>query len=155
MSPLDHELRAALTSRAVTLTPAVDPLAGIEARAGQLRRRRLAGSIAGTALAVALVAVGVPAAIGSSNLVPPSPQLAATSTAPAPSPSVSTAPRDPFVLAPDAAVGAARRRRPRRRGRARRVVRDRARRRLDGHRALGAGVRAERPARDRLAGRAR
>ena len=100
MSPLDHELRAALTSRAVTLTPAVDPLAGIEARAGQLRRRKLAGSVAGTALAVALVAVGVPAAIGSSSLVPPSPELAATSAAPAPSPSLSPVPRDPFVLDP-------------------------------------------------------
>lgn len=98
MSPLDHELRAALTSRAVTLTPAADPLAGIEARAGQLRRRKLAGTLAGTALAVALVAVGVPVALGSSP-VPPSPGLAATS--PAPAPSASPAAVDPFVLDPD------------------------------------------------------
>ena len=53
MSPLDHELRAALSSRAHALSPAADPLPGIEARAGQLRRRRLTGSLAGAALAVA------------------------------------------------------------------------------------------------------
>lgn len=70
MSPLDDQLRAALQDRAATLTPAPDPLAGIEARARGIRRRRVGASIAGAALAVAAVAVAVPTLTGSSPSKP-------------------------------------------------------------------------------------
>src|SRR5687767_2819068 len=60
MSPLDDQLRAALQGRAGQLAPSPDPLAGIEARARGIRRRRVATSVAGAALAVAAVALAVP-----------------------------------------------------------------------------------------------
>lgn len=60
MSPLDDQLRAALHGRADVLVPAADPLAGIESRARGIRRRRVAASVAGAALAVTAVAVAVP-----------------------------------------------------------------------------------------------
>jgi hypothetical protein len=61
MTPLDDELRQALSSRAASLDPPADPLAGIEARAGRIRRARVALAAGGAALAVAVVAVAVPA----------------------------------------------------------------------------------------------
>ena len=61
MSPLDDELRAMFASRAARVPAAPDPLAGIQARAGRLRRTRLATSVAATALAVSAVAFAVPA----------------------------------------------------------------------------------------------
>jgi hypothetical protein len=61
MTPLDDELRQALSSRAASLAPPADPLAGIEARAGRIRRTRMALAAGGAALAVAAVAVAVPA----------------------------------------------------------------------------------------------
>jgi hypothetical protein len=61
MTPLDDELRQALSSRAASLAPPADPLAGIEARAGRIRRTRVALAAGGAALAVAAVAVAVPA----------------------------------------------------------------------------------------------
>ncbi len=61
MSPIDDELRAALHGRAQVLTPSPDPLAGIEARATRMQRNRIGAAVAGSALAVALVAAVVPA----------------------------------------------------------------------------------------------
>ena len=61
MAPLDDELRAALRTRADALAPSPDPLAGIERRARGIRRRRIAASVAGAALAVSAVAVGATA----------------------------------------------------------------------------------------------
>ena len=61
MSPLDDELRAMFAARATRVPPAPDPLVGIQARAGRLRRTRLATGVAATALAVSAVAFAVPA----------------------------------------------------------------------------------------------
>lgn len=63
MSPLDDELRAAFSARAGLLEPSPDPLAGIERRARSIQRRRVAASVAGTALAVSVLAVAVPAVL--------------------------------------------------------------------------------------------
>ena len=76
MTPLDDELRSTLSARAAALDPSPDPLAGIESRAGRIRRRRVAASGAGAALAVAAVAVAVPAVLPSSGSG--TPQLAAS-----------------------------------------------------------------------------
>ncbi|MCW2587053.1 MAG: hypothetical protein JWN55_2569, partial [Frankiales bacterium] len=46
MSPLDDQLRAAMHARADVLAPSPDPLAGIEARARGIKRRRAAASVA-------------------------------------------------------------------------------------------------------------
>ena len=81
MAPLDDELRAALRTRADALAPSPDPLAGIERRARGIRRRRIAASVAGAALAVSAVAVGAtalqpaarpgPAPFASPSVAPP------------------------------------------------------------------------------------
>lgn len=63
MSPIDDELRAVLHTRADGLSPAADPLAGIERRARRIRRNRVAASVAGSALVVAAIAVAVPSLI--------------------------------------------------------------------------------------------
>lgn len=63
MSPLDDELRGLLHARAGAVSPAPDPLAGIERRAVRMRRNRVAATVAGAALAVTAVAVGVPALV--------------------------------------------------------------------------------------------
>ena len=63
MSPLDDELRGLLHARAGTVSPAPDPLTGIEQRAARMRRNRVAATVAGAALAVTAVAVGVPALV--------------------------------------------------------------------------------------------
>ncbi len=88
MTPIDDELRTALQRRASGLAPAPDPLAGIERRAGRMRRNRLAASIAGSVLAVAAVATAVPL------LSPPSgsdaPPVAVTQPTAPPSPPVTT-----------------------------------------------------------------
>ena len=60
MTPIDDELRAAMHARADVLTPSPDPLAGIESTARGMRRRRVAATVAGAALAVSAVAVAVP-----------------------------------------------------------------------------------------------
>jgi hypothetical protein len=72
MSPLDDELHAALHDRASVITAPSDPLAGIEARARGIRRRRLVASLASAALVVAVAAVAVPALVpdGSSKAGP-------------------------------------------------------------------------------------
>ena len=93
MSPLDDELRSLLHARADVLSPAPDPLSGIERRAKRMRRNRVAASVAGTALAVAAIAVAVPALVpdrgGSSSVaVTPEPSAqpstSAASTGPLP-----------------------------------------------------------------------
>lgn len=48
MSPIDDELRTALQRRATAVPPSPDPLAGIERRAGRMRRNRVAVSVAGS-----------------------------------------------------------------------------------------------------------
>ena len=60
MSPIDDELRALFSSRADVLTPAPDPFPSIERRAKRMRRNRMAASVAGTALAVGVIAAVVP-----------------------------------------------------------------------------------------------
>ena len=67
MSPLDDELHDALHGRAATIVPPPDPMAGIERRAKGIRRRRLAASVAGGALALSAVAVAVPALLPDSG----------------------------------------------------------------------------------------
>ena len=90
MSPIDDELRTALQRRATAVPPSPDPLAGIERRAGRMRRNRLAASVAGSVLAVAAVATAVPLLTGPT--VPDAPPVALTPpTAPAsPSPTAAT-----------------------------------------------------------------
>jgi hypothetical protein len=67
MTPLDDELRRTLTSRATAVEPAPDPLAGIEARASRIRRRRGIAAVAGAAAVVAAVALAVPALVPDRN----------------------------------------------------------------------------------------
>lgn len=98
MSPIDDELRSLLHTRADALSPAPDPLAGIERRADRMRRNRMGASVAGAALAVAAIAVAVP------SLVPErgddSSQVA-VSTEPSPvAPSASTPAVVPGALDP-------------------------------------------------------
>lgn len=81
MSPLDDQLRNALHARADVLAPAPDPLAGIEQRARGLRRRRLAAAVAGSAVAVSLVAVGIPVLQDAGARTHPAP-LASTGPSP-------------------------------------------------------------------------
>ena len=64
MTPIDDELRIALHERASTVSPTTDAFVGIERRAKGIRRRRLAGAVAGSALALAAVAVAVPTISG-------------------------------------------------------------------------------------------
>ena len=79
MSPIDDELRAALHGRAATLAPSPDPLAGIQRRAGRIRRNRAVTAVLGSALAVAAIAVAVPAVTTSAV---PAPQTPAASAGP-------------------------------------------------------------------------
>lgn len=81
MSPIDDELRAALQGRAQVVTPAPDPLTGIEQRAKRIQRTRIGAAVAGSALAVALVAAVVPAVQSATSTPPPRvPDYAATPT---------------------------------------------------------------------------
>jgi hypothetical protein len=89
MSPIDDELRAVLHGRAVVLVPSPDPLAGIERRARRMRRNRAAAAVAGSALAVAAIALAVPTLLPEAA---PRLQTPAASTAPSPVPSPATAP---------------------------------------------------------------
>lgn len=84
MSPIDDELRRALQRRATGVAPSPDPLAGIERRAGRMRRNRLAASVAGSVLAVAALATAVP--LLSSPTGPDAPPVAVTPPAASPSP---------------------------------------------------------------------
>ena len=78
MSPLGDELRSALSARAATVAPSPDPLAGIEQRARRIRRNRTTAAALGAALAVSVIAVGVPVLASSSGGSRPS-QLATAS----------------------------------------------------------------------------
>lgn len=69
MSPLDSELREALHRRAERVTfDSADPVVGVERRARAIRRRRVAGTVAGAAVALAAVAVVVPGVIGGTGI---------------------------------------------------------------------------------------
>lgn len=78
MTPLDDELRRTLSERASLVAPSADPLAGVEARASRIRRRRMAAAVAGAAAAVAAVALAVPSLVSDDSATKP-PQFA-TST---------------------------------------------------------------------------
>jgi hypothetical protein len=89
MSPLDDELRSLLHARADVLSPAPDPLAGIEQRAKRIRRTRVAAAVAGSALVVAAIGVAVPSLIpargggaGVATTTEPTPSASATAAAP-------------------------------------------------------------------------
>jgi len=106
MSPLDDELRSLLHSRADLLSPAPDPLVGIERRAARMRRTRVASSMVAAAMAVGVVALAVPSVVHDHAArteqvatTPPTP-----SPVPTPSPSSAGAaedgvlnPADPWV----------------------------------------------------------
>ena len=67
MSPLDDELRRALSDRAVRVQPAADPLVGIEQLAKRIRRNRLASVAASVAMFAGAAAVAVPALLDSTG----------------------------------------------------------------------------------------
>lgn len=100
MSPIDDELRTALHRRATGVTPAADPLAGIERRAGRLRRNRLAASLAGSVLAVAAVATAVPLLTAQSR--PDAPPVALAPTDPPSASPGTAAPTASYALRPSA-----------------------------------------------------
>ena len=101
MSPIDDELRTALQRRATSVAPSPDPLAGIERRAGRMRRNRLAASVAGSVLAVAAVATAVPLLSGPTT--PDAPPVALTPPSAVPSAVPSAPPAtSPYVLDPAA-----------------------------------------------------
>ncbi|MCW2776944.1 MAG: hypothetical protein JWN17_669 [Frankiales bacterium] len=83
-SSLEDVLRSALSGRAATLAPPVDPFAGVERRARGMHRRRAGAAVAGTALAVLAVVAAVP--LLSAGPSGPAPGRVATSTAPTASP---------------------------------------------------------------------
>jgi hypothetical protein len=78
MSPIDDELRAALQGRAQALAPSPDPLAGIERRARRIQRGRVGAAVAGSVLAVGLVAAVVPAVQSATSAPPDVPRFAST-----------------------------------------------------------------------------
>jgi hypothetical protein len=96
MSPIDDQLRKAMHARADHLSPAPDPLSGIEDRARRIRRRRSAGAaLAGAALAVAAVAFAVPALTAGSS---PGRAQVASSATPAPTTTPEVQAGDPANL---------------------------------------------------------
>lgn len=100
MTPIDDELRTSLHRRADALAPPADPLAGIERRAGRIRRRRVATAMAGTAIAVAVVAVAVPAGISQLSSSPTSGGFAGGGP-PTPPPPPTVIPTPPTVPPPN------------------------------------------------------
>ena len=92
MSPIDDELRATLQGRAALLAPSPDPMAGIERRAGRIRRNRAATAIAGSVLAVAMIALAVPALSTAPTSAPVLPAAPSAAPSPAPSAAPSTLP---------------------------------------------------------------
>jgi hypothetical protein len=95
MTPIDDELRNLFANRAADLTPAADPIAGIERRAGRMRRNRAIAAVAGSALAVAAIAVAVP------SLLPERDDAAQVASSGTPSPVTSpSAGRDAAALDP-------------------------------------------------------
>ncbi|MDT7572994.1 MAG: hypothetical protein QOE05_3168 [Actinomycetota bacterium] len=113
MTPIDDELRSLLHNRADGVAPAPDPLSGIERRAKRMRRNQVAAAVAGSALAVAAVAVAVPALVpdrgGKSSVVataPPSesPSPRATAVPGQPVPEGALDPQQPWDYRGDRAV---------------------------------------------------
>ena len=116
MSPLDDELRRTLQSRASLLDPAADPFPAVEARARSIKRRRATGAVAGAALAVGLIAGGIPvvtAALDSTStrqdLGPADDPTPPTSPSPSPTTDVATSryaldPQNPWAYRGDPMV---------------------------------------------------
>ncbi len=101
MSPIDDELRATLRGRAYELSPAPDPLPGIERRAKRIRRNRVAASVAGSALAVAAIALAVPTLTPTAGPDRVPAPFATTEPTAAPSPVPTAAPSlSPYALDP-------------------------------------------------------
>ena len=92
MSPLDDELRGALSSRTRAIDPPPDFFAGVERRATRMRRQKVGAAVAGSALAVTGLGLGGPLVASSLTGTAPSPVDRATS---APAPAV-----DRFALDP-------------------------------------------------------
>ncbi len=87
MSPLDDELRTLLSARAGQVAPSPDPLAGIESRAGRMRRNRIAASVAGAAVVFAALGLAVPAVLpdrdtGAVQFATPSPSPSSSAARP-------------------------------------------------------------------------
>ena len=102
MSPIDDELRAALEGRARGLDASPDPLAGIERRARRIQRTRVGAAIAGSALAVAVVASVVPALQATTPAPDRQPIAGAAPTLePSAQPSPTAAPEVSYALDPD------------------------------------------------------
>lgn len=104
MGGLDDDLRAVLQERAAHVTPTADPLPGIERRARRIHRRRLVTAGTGAALAVALVATGVPYTVakldGDQNEHREPPRVAAA--IPGAEPTLTQAPQKPAPEVPGA-----------------------------------------------------
>jgi hypothetical protein len=96
MSPIDDELRAALKGRAQVVSPTPDPLAGIEQRAKRIQRNRIGAAVAGSVLAVALVAAVVPAVQSVTATGDDVPRVASAQPTTAPAPATS-----PYALDPE------------------------------------------------------
>ena len=97
MTPLDESLRSTLASRTGDLDVPPDLLDGVERRARGLRRRRVAATVAGSALAVSALGVGGPVV---ASLVTSSPTVQPPAAS---EPSVNTTPwRDHYALDPAA-----------------------------------------------------
>lgn len=105
MSPLDDELRRALSDRAVRVQPADDPLAGIERRARQIHRNRLLGVAASVVVLVGAGAVGVPALLDATGGTDSSADvIIARTTDPEPPPPEVLNPAAPWAYRGDAGV---------------------------------------------------
>ena len=102
MPPLEDELRLALHGRASTVAPPPDPFPGVERRARGLRRRRVAASLAGTALAVLVVAGAVPLLTPDRTAAPDATDVA--TSAPAPASPYAFDPEQPWPYRGDRAV---------------------------------------------------
>lgn len=79
MSPLDDELRSTLSSRTESVAPSPDFFDGVERRARRMRRNRVAGAVAGSALAVSALGLGGPMLASSLTSTAPGPLDQATS----------------------------------------------------------------------------
>lgn len=98
MSPLEDDLRTALTSRTSALTPSPELFAGVERRARRMRRRRGAATVAGSALAVTALGLGGPLLVTSLTSASDGPVDVATSGPSEPPQAV----QDEYGLDPDA-----------------------------------------------------
>jgi hypothetical protein len=76
MSPIDDELRTALSSRTDTVGLSPDFFSGVERRARSMRRQRVAATVAGSALTVSALGLGGPMLASSLTSTAPGPSLA-------------------------------------------------------------------------------